>query len=314
MSKPQYSRINQRQARERHSPFRRVLDIGLDLILIFAFSVTMLVIVLLSNFDGSVIRTVLGFVFALFVPGYLFIAALFPHKSDLTLAERLAFSVGLSIALVPVAGVILNSTSFGIRLVPMTTLLFILASALGLTAAWRRQRVPVDERFSWQIGARFHQTIAAIRPPKRRVDQAIALVLIGSILVSAVVVAYVLLVPKQEAGFTEFYLLGRDGKIGGYPQLKVGQPQQVVVNINNQEHRDTTYDLVIALQNNSTSSILHQETVTIPNNQTWQKTIDVVPDSTGAGQKLDFLLYVNRMHTVPYREAYLLVNVTSPAV
>jgi len=55
----------------------------------------------------------------LFLPGYALIAALFPSKNDLDGIERLALSFGLSIAVVPLIGLGLNFTPFGIRLVPI---------------------------------------------------------------------------------------------------------------------------------------------------------------------------------------------------
>jgi uncharacterized membrane protein len=44
----------------------------------------------------------------LFFPGYTLISALFPRKDSLSGVERLALSFGLSIAVVPLIGLILN--------------------------------------------------------------------------------------------------------------------------------------------------------------------------------------------------------------
>ena len=66
------------------------------------------------------IRIILGLLFVLFLPGYSLIAALFPKKKDLDTIERLALSFGLSIAITPLIGLLLNYTPFGIRLTPIT--------------------------------------------------------------------------------------------------------------------------------------------------------------------------------------------------
>jgi uncharacterized membrane protein len=67
-----------------------------------------------------------------FVPGYCFIAALFPKDSDLDLTERIALSLGISIAIVPLIGLGLNFTPFGIRLGPILISLTILSLVLIL--------------------------------------------------------------------------------------------------------------------------------------------------------------------------------------
>ena len=52
------------------------------------------------------------------MPGYALIEALYP-KRDLDELSRFALSVGLSLAVVPLAGLVLNFTPFGIRLLPV---------------------------------------------------------------------------------------------------------------------------------------------------------------------------------------------------
>jgi len=85
-----------------------------------------------------IIRYVLGTVFILWLPGYTFIKALFPTQvpvktssENLDTIERIALSIGLSLALVPIVGLLLNYTPWGIRLTPITLSL----AALTLTFA-----------------------------------------------------------------------------------------------------------------------------------------------------------------------------------
>ena len=54
-------------------------------------------------------RYLLGSLFVLFLPGYTFIKALFPAK-QLDSIERTALSIGMSLALVPMIGLLLNYT------------------------------------------------------------------------------------------------------------------------------------------------------------------------------------------------------------
>jgi len=84
------------------------------------------------------LKYVLVSMFILWLPGYTFIKALFPTKvpiptssTEFDSIERIALSIGMSIVLVPIVGLLLNYTPFGIRLVPVTLSL----SALALTFA-----------------------------------------------------------------------------------------------------------------------------------------------------------------------------------
>lgn len=84
------------------------------------------------------IRYVLGGIFILWLPGYTFIKALFPTElpfktsdRNLDLIERVVLSFGMSLALVPIVGLLLNYTPWGIRLTPITVTL----AALTLTFA-----------------------------------------------------------------------------------------------------------------------------------------------------------------------------------
>jgi uncharacterized membrane protein len=84
------------------------------------------------------VRYVLGSMFVLFIPGYSLIETLYPRESDLTPLERLALSIGLSLALVPLVGLILNYTPWGIRLNPIIISLTLLTLSLLTTSYYRK--------------------------------------------------------------------------------------------------------------------------------------------------------------------------------
>ena len=95
----------------------------------------------------SAIRIILGLPLVLFLPGYSLIAALFPRKDDLDAIERIALSFGLSIAIVPLLGLALNYTPFGIRLSPILIVLSVFTISLAIGAYVRRCRIPEEDRF-----------------------------------------------------------------------------------------------------------------------------------------------------------------------
>ena len=94
------------------------------------------------------IRWVLGSVFVLFIPGYVTVEALFPKSRELDGIERVALSVGLSLALVPLVGLLLNYTPWGIRLTPILISLTILTVALCLAGLVRRFQLTTRNRIT----------------------------------------------------------------------------------------------------------------------------------------------------------------------
>lgn len=84
-------------------------------------------------------RYLLGSLYVLFIPGYALLQALY-EPGELSPLEELALSIGLSLALVPLIGLILNYTPWGIRLTPVVITLSITSTAFSLLATYRRYR------------------------------------------------------------------------------------------------------------------------------------------------------------------------------
>jgi len=89
-------------------------------------------------------RYVLGAIFVLFLPGYSLIRALFPEK-ELDNIERAALSMGMSIALVPITGLILNYTPWGIRTTPVTLSLLVLTTIFATAAIIREHQTKTKQ-------------------------------------------------------------------------------------------------------------------------------------------------------------------------
>lgn len=84
------------------------------------------------------VRYAAGALSVLYLPGAALIEALYPKKEDLEPLERLALSIGLSLALVPLVGLVLNYTPWGIRLNPVYASLSLLTLALAVLAVYRK--------------------------------------------------------------------------------------------------------------------------------------------------------------------------------
>jgi len=86
-----------------------------------ALVATLLSLALTTVTSGVVLylRYVFGGLLILYLPGYALIEFLYPKKKDLEALTRIALSIGLSLAIVPLTGLALNYTPFGIRLPPV---------------------------------------------------------------------------------------------------------------------------------------------------------------------------------------------------
>ena len=117
-----------------------------DIILVNILS--FLLIAVIAFFPNSPACVILGLPFILFFPGYMLICALFPRKKDLDWIEKLALSMGLSIAVTSLMGLMLNYTPFGIRLYPVTFSLFLFMLPLSAVAVYRRRIISSSNVFA----------------------------------------------------------------------------------------------------------------------------------------------------------------------
>src|SRR6266704_5080040 len=88
-----------------------------------------------------------GVLLVAFVPGYLVVASICPGE-DLPWAERFLLSIGVSIVIVPLLGLLLNFTPFGVRFASIILTIVIFSSLLGLAAVVRRRRLLPGDRLS----------------------------------------------------------------------------------------------------------------------------------------------------------------------
>ncbi|ACJ17318.1 hypothetical protein TON_1828 [Thermococcus onnurineus NA1] len=216
-----------------------------DLLTIITLSI--LLDLLIFYAPDSLLRKALGLAFVLFFPGYVFITALFPNRKELDNLERLALSFGLSIAIVPLIGLGLNYTPWGIRLIPILVSLTIFNIAFSIIAIYGRAKafepwIPwitledVKKELEWEESS--------------KLDKALTVILIIAIITSIGTLGYVITHPKPGEAFTEFYILGPEGKAADYPtELRVGQEGRVIIGIVNHEHRNVTYYVQIWLVN-----------------------------------------------------------------
>jgi uncharacterized membrane protein len=264
---------------------------------------------LLSPLSETPLRVPLGLLMVLFVPGYVLIAALFPRKDDLDGIERVALSFGLSIAVVPLIGLGLNYTPWGIRLTPIVVSISLFTIAMALAAYFRRMRLTASERFSVEVRRGLEKIKSELTEGDRtRLDKALTIMLVLSIILSVSALAYVIITPKQGEKFTEFYILGPNGKAYDYPtKVITGNKSTVIVGVVNHEYTQVNYTMWLRFDNTT----IQERRLKLENNQTWERPVAYVLSHQGDEQKLEFLLYKEDNFTAPYRDLHLWVNVSS---
>lgn len=294
----------------------------------------------------------------LFVPGYVLVAALFPgaggvaelvrdvahagephghgrppkprreaeeqageegRKGEIDWIERIALSFGLSIAVVPLLGLLLNFTPFGIRLVPIVVSILVFSGGLGVVAYWRRIQLPVEERLlaTFEMGWPAWRAYSAL-------DKGLTVALVASLLFSASVLAYVVTTPRPGERFTEFFLLGPEGRAEGYPSgLNVSEPGSVIIGVANHEFEVVSYALRVDLAGvevfwNETSGFnetveqnrttMDSFSLTLDHGQNWTQPYAFAIAAPGTW-RVQFLLFRDGDLVNVYRNLHLFVRV-----
>ncbi len=282
-----------------------------DLKLVLVFVTLASVFVLFPPLNDNPLRIVFGLPMVLFIPGYALISALFPKKNDLDAIERIALSFGLSIAVTPLMGLILNYTPWGIRLVPVFGSVYFFTVAMTLIAIYRRNSLG-DNAFKVNFRQIYESLKDEVKTEQNsKVDRALTLILIFMILASVLTLAYVVVTPKQGERFTEFYILGPEGMADNYStQLVSGESVDVIVGIVNHEYEVVNYSLRVRLDNGSLDIPDGTFQISLDHNETWEQPVSYVPELTGDEMKLQYLLYRNDNLSEPYRDLHLWINVT----
>lgn len=273
------------------------------------------------------VRAVLGLAVVLFVPGYLLLAVLYPRRSvpvdrsgpvlsgrtarnrlvhggTPSWRERVVLAFGLSLALVPLSGLILapltGSFSTWSVLLGLNALV-ILGACLALL---RRNLVPADERLQVPIreaGA----TLAAAVDRDRSSDRVLAILLVCTVAAAVVTMGVVLLAPADGESYTSASLLteSESGNLvaSGYPTtFQQGDPEPLVLRVENSEGTQTTYTAVAALQRVDTagespsvteSERVYREQATVDAGETWTARHTVTPTMGGEDLRLRYYIY-----------------------
>jgi uncharacterized membrane protein len=234
-----------------------------------------LVLILTISFtDIQALRIVLGLPFILFFPGYALIAALFPRKSDTGTPERLALSIGFSVVITPLIGVLLNYV-WAIRLYSILVSLTIFIAAMSAAAWYRRRGVAQDDKVEVTFSVPFSGGGRS-----SALDRVLSAVLALAFLGAIATLGYVVANPKEGERFSEFYILGDESRPA---QLTVGGEAVVVLGAINHEGETMSYAVEVRVAG---SLLETTDPIELGHGEKWEGEVRFVPNEACAQTEL----------------------------
>jgi len=291
----------ERRPGKSYSAFFKIIPADLALIVIWV--AVSIMAIYLPQLNTTPVRFVLVLPVILFIPGYCLITALFPREGDLNLIERMVLSIGLSIVVVPLIGLGLNFTPWGIQLDPFVMSLTLFTFVMILITYYRRSLLPFEERFSMPFSSIAGIIRNEIFPSGTgRFTRLLSAVLVIGIISTLIITVFVITVPREGERFTEFFILGENRTGAGYPDItEPGQNYSMYVGVRNHEFQNVTYTVETWMVRNEFDNITnisritvmdpnarlsltltHNETAIIPYNLAFNKT---------GYNRLEFLLF-----------------------
>jgi uncharacterized membrane protein len=276
---------------------------------------------------GAPVRVFVTLCVLLFLPGYALLTLLFPRRPDdvgrsllpprvpETLTEyltgrsdtenpslgvRLALSVGASVALLPLLG-LLTAAVTDVSLASATAVCsgFVLV-ALGAGTV-RRLRTPADERYapSFVDGA---VTLRARLLGETRGETALNVVLGISVLVAVASAGFVFTVPNDGTTYTTaaLYAENDEGELvaGSFPtEMTAGETAELVLAVENHHGRSVDYTVVAMLQKTDREGSVVAERRfatferTVGADATWRQPHRVTPSLVGERVRVTYLVY-----------------------
>jgi uncharacterized membrane protein len=305
-----------------------------DLILMVMWLIASVLVIYLPVLNTLPVRIVLTLPLFLFIPGYCFIAALFPRAREISVAERIALSIGFSVALVSLMGLVLNFTPGGIRLDPVVLSITLFTVLMILVAWYRRDHLPGDERFMVSFLTLGRSINHGLLPQNEsRTDRILSGILVISVLAAVLTAGFVIAFPQEGERYSELFILGENRTADDYPSFMVeGRGYPMYIGVGNHEDRNITYsierwmmreefDTGKNLSSVKTMDLVDRQSFTLVHNET-----RVLPVILSAGKteynRVEFLLF---NETVPgsevagsdrinasYRHVNLWITVLSP--
>ncbi|MGM0717705.1 MAG: DUF1616 domain-containing protein [Halobacteriota archaeon] len=311
-----------------------IRDIPDDVWVSLAAIVVLVAVITLE--PGSSIRATIVLSILLFLPGHTFMTALFPKKDgsapnalsrrvpeNLTSslmgessvrfspAVRFSLSVGASVALLPLLGLLISAV-FGTitaRTGVLTVAVFVFVATVVGTV--RRLRTPTGDRYA----PSFAEGLSAIRESlsgRTRRESILNVALGISVLVAVLTTGFVLTVPNGGESYSTVALYGTSDDntlvAGNLPnEMTTEQTEEFVFVVDNHHDRSIDYTVVTKLQRqNSDGTVIAERRLntfnrTVAADQRWRRSHDLSPTFSGERVRIVYLVYEGEPPETPTR-------------
>lgn len=122
-----------------------------DLLGITFFSVLGVIFILVPPFNETFLRIPFSLSLFFFIPGYAFIATIFPGKTEISGSERFTLSVSFSIILTVFDGLLISMLPWGYRPSSITISILGITTFFSIIAIFSRKLLNESEQFSFSI-------------------------------------------------------------------------------------------------------------------------------------------------------------------
>lgn len=122
-----------------------------------------------------------------------------------------------------------------------------------------------------------------------KVDRALSIFLVVAIVATLGWIVYIASTPKKGEKFTQFYVVGTEGRAQDYPiQAFVGKPVNIVVGVFNHEYQPASYAVKITINGVESKNV---NIGALAHGAKWQEKISFSPQVPGDKQLVYFYLY-----------------------
>jgi len=257
--------------------------LGLSGSLLIVNIAALLLIVLAESVAIQPLLIILGIPFLLFFPGFALMAAIAPQRDSVGTSERLILSFVLSLALVPIAGLIVNyAWEISLASVLVSNGILVVAASvvawLRMSALLGRDRAVIEFNFGW---------------PGRDwsgADGPLTVAMVLVVIVALVVGIYYAVAPKGEESYTQFYIQQQGGG-PGYPEtLNVGEQGSVTLVVANHEGTSMTYRIQVRRGDQTLDEV---GPLDLADGEELREEVTFALGSAGPNQRIDLLLFVD---------------------
>ena len=253
---------------------------SVDILVVIAITLVAAVLALLVPPDIVLIR-ILTLPLVLVLPGHALTAAVFP-KRTLGVPERLVFSLGLSLVIVIMGGLVLNLTPFGLRTSSWAVLLGGITLGASGVSLIRQRGQSIFASGGWWVG----NVGLTLR-------QGLLLGLATVIVCGAVAVSIIGAERQSYPGFTQLWILPTGG----------ANPKNIVrLGVSNMESTAMEYRLAVNVDG---KVVKEWPFIDLEPNEKWEATLVLAPTGSAGTARVEADLYRAGAPTTIYRHVVL---------